>query len=91
VRGLRLDVFESRKERVHRRKRRRNEHPDVFALRPQRLREGKAAAEGVTIGVLMTEDQDLLVRVDEVFDLVIQVARLTFGLGYEDSSLSSPP
>jgi hypothetical protein len=39
----------------------------------------------------MTEDQDLLVRVDEVFDLVIQVASLTFGLGYEDSSLSSPP
>jgi hypothetical protein len=38
----------------------------------------------------MTEDQDLLVRVDEVLYLVIKVASFTFGLGYGDPSLSSP-
>src|SRR6266851_5378029 len=33
--------------------------------------ESETAAEGVTVGVLVSEDQDLLVGVDEVFDLVV--------------------
>jgi hypothetical protein len=43
----------------------------VLARRSQRLREGKAAAERVAVSVLVTEDQDLLVGLDEVLDLVV--------------------
>jgi len=70
---LGLDVFEAGKERVHRRQRRRHEDPDILAFRPQRLREREAAAERVAVGVLVTEDQDLLVRIDQIFDLVIEM------------------
>jgi len=70
---LGLDVFEARKERVHRRQRWRHQDPNVLALRPQRLREREAAAERVSVGVLVTEDQDLLVRLDQILDLVIEM------------------
>jgi hypothetical protein len=43
----------------------------VLACRSQRLRESKAAAERVAVGVLVAEDQDLLVGFDEVLDLVV--------------------
>jgi len=50
-----------------------DEHPHVLARRAQSLREGEAAAEGVAVGVLVTEDQDLLVRLDQILDLVIEM------------------
>jgi hypothetical protein len=68
---LRLDVIEAGQERVHRRQRRRDEHPHVLAFGAQRLGERKTAAERVAVGVFVSEDQDLLVCVDEVLDLVI--------------------
>jgi hypothetical protein len=43
----------------------------VLARRAQGLGESEAAAERVAVGVLVTEDQDLLVGVDEVLDLVV--------------------
>src|SRR5207245_6938880 len=91
MRWLRLDVLESGKERVHRGQGRRDEHPYLFAFRAQRFSERKTAAEGVAIGVLMTEDQDLLIGVNQVLDLVIQIASLALRLGYDVASLSSAP
>jgi hypothetical protein len=46
----------------------------VLARGPQGLGEGEAAAERVAVGVLVSEDQDLLVGVDEVLDLVVLMA-----------------
>jgi len=43
----------------------------VLARRSQGLGEREAAAERVAVGVLVSEDQDLLVRLDEVLDLVV--------------------
>src|SRR6266516_5754142 len=73
VRRLGLDVLEPRKEGVHRRQRRRLERTDFLAFGAQRFREREAAAEGVAVGVLVAEDQDLLVGVDQVLDLVVEV------------------
>jgi hypothetical protein len=42
----------------------------MFACRFERLRKSQAAAKRVSIRVLMTEDEDLLVGIDEVFDLI---------------------
>jgi hypothetical protein len=38
-------------------------------VRLQRLGEGEAAAERVAVGVLVAEDQDLVVLLDELADL----------------------
>jgi hypothetical protein len=46
----------------------------VLARRPQGLGERKAAAERVAVGVFVSEDQDLLVGVDELLDLVVLMA-----------------
>jgi hypothetical protein len=46
----------------------------VFARRTQRFGKRKAAAERVAVGVFVAEDQDLLVGIDELLDLVVQVA-----------------
>ena len=63
----------------------------MLARRAQRLREGEAAAEGVAVGVLVTEDQDLLVCVEELFDLVVEAAGLALRGGYFcSSSVVSP-
>ncbi len=40
----------------------------------QRLSEREAAAERVAVGVLVSEDQDLLVGLDELLDLVVLMA-----------------
>jgi len=37
----------------------------------KRLTERQAAAQGVPVGVLVAEDQDLLVGINELFDLVV--------------------
>ena len=84
--GLRLDVLESREERVHRWKRRRDENPYLFAPRPQRFGEGEAAAERIAVGVLVTEDQDLLVGVDQVLDLVVEMRLVALCGDYCDCS-----
>src|SRR5205807_5423968 len=75
---------------VHRRKRRRYEHPDVLALSTQRFREREAAAERVAVGVFVTEDQDLLVRVDELLDLVVDMQFVVFDGRYRFCSSGSP-
>ena len=62
----------------------------MLARRAQRLREGEAAAEGVAVGVLVTEDQDLLVGVEELFDLVVEAAGLALRGGYRWSSSVNP-
>ena len=82
MRRLGLYVLEAREEPVHLRQRWRYEHPDVLALGAQRLREREAAPESVAVGVLVAEDQDLLVGVDQVFDLVVQVGLVAFDGGY---------
>jgi hypothetical protein len=46
----------------------------VLASRPQGLREREAAAQGVAVRILVSEDQDLLVGLDEVLDLVVLIA-----------------
>jgi hypothetical protein len=43
----------------------------VLASRPQCLGKGQTAAEGVTVSVLVSEDEDLIVGVDELLDLVV--------------------
>ena len=63
-----------------------DQHPHVLARRAQSLREREAAAEGVAVGVLVTEDQDLLVAVDELLDLVVEAAGLALRGGYRWSS-----
>jgi hypothetical protein len=52
------------------RQRRRYEHPNLLAGGSQCLRKCKAAAKRVPVRVLVTEDEDLLVGVDEILDLV---------------------
>ena len=49
----------------------RDQHPYVLAQGPQGFGERQAAAERVAVRVLVTEDQDFLVRVDELLDLVV--------------------
>src|SRR5438094_1794326 len=90
MRRLGLDVFETREERVHRRERRRNQHPDILALRPECFGEGEAAAKRVAVGVLVAEDQDLLVGLDQVPDVVIQVRLVPLRGGYGLGSSPSP-
>src|SRR6476661_8296803 len=88
MRRLFLDLVEARQERVHVRQRWRDQHPNLLACRPQRLRERQAAAEGVPIGVLVSEDQDLFVGVDELLDLVVNVVPRAW-VGYDVSSSSA--
>jgi hypothetical protein len=45
----------------------------MLARGPQGLREGEAAAKCVAVCVLVSEDQDLLVGLDELLDLVVAV------------------
>src|SRR5260370_39251883 len=75
-RWLHIDLLESRQERVHVRQRWRYDHPRVLACGSQGFGESETAAEGVAVGILVSEDQDLLVGVDEVLDLVVLVACL---------------
>jgi hypothetical protein len=82
MRHLGLDIFESGHERVHRRERGWHEHPDLFALRSERLGKGETAAQRVAVGVLVAEDEDLLVGVDQLFDLVVDVRVVALGGGY---------
>ena len=79
---LGLDVVEAGQERVHVRQGRRDQHPHPLASRAQSLRKSKAAAKRVSIGILVPKDQDLVVRVDELLDLVEQVGNLGLGGGY---------
>ena len=90
MRRFGLDFLEPWQKRIHRRKRWRHEDPDVFALGPQSFRESQAAAERVAVGVLVAEDQDLLVRVDQVLDLVIQMRLVEFGGRYGFGPSSTP-
>jgi len=69
----------------------RDEHPHVLARGAQRLREGEAAAESVAVGVLVTEDQDLLVGVEELLDLVVEAAGFALRGGYGCSSSAVSP
>jgi hypothetical protein len=46
----------------------------VLARGTQGLSEREAAAERVPVGVLVTEDQDLLVGLNELLDLVVLMA-----------------
>jgi len=46
----------------------------VLAGRAKSLRERKAAAQGVTVGVLVAEDEDLAVVVDQRLELVERLA-----------------
>ena len=86
MRRVGLDLVEAGQERVHLWEGRRHQHPDLLAFGAQRLREGQAAAERVAVGVLVAEDQDLLVGVDEILDLVEQVRLVALGGDYGCSS-----
>ena len=90
MRWLGLDVFDPGEKPVHRRERRRHQHPDVLALRPECFGEGKAAAKRVAVGVLVAEDQDLLVGLDEIPDVVIKVRFVPLRGGYGWGSSPSP-
>ena len=90
MRRFGLNVFEAGQKFVHLRKGRRDEHPHVFARGTQSLGESEAAPEGVAVGILVTEDQDLLVGVDELLDLVVEVGCLLGG-GYDSPSPLSGP
>ena len=81
-----FDLVEPRQKRIHLRQRRRDDHPCMLAGSSQRFREREAAAERVTVGVLVTEDQDLLIGLDELFDLIVLMARCALGGGYCFSS-----
>ncbi len=59
-----------------------DQHPHVLARGAKRLREREAAAERVAVGVLVTEDEDLLVGLEELLDLVVEAARLALRGGY---------
>jgi hypothetical protein len=48
----------------------------VLAGSAQSLGKREAAAEGVPVRILVAEDEDLLVRVDELLDLVVEARRL---------------
>ncbi len=67
-----------------------DEHRHVLARGAQRLREGEAAAKRVAVGVLVTEDQDLLVGLDELLDLVVEAAGFALRGGYRTSSSVNP-
>jgi hypothetical protein len=73
VGGLLQDFAEAGEKRVHLRQRRRDEHPHLLAGRPQRLGKRQAAAERVSVSILVPEDQDVLISVDELLDLVVDV------------------
>jgi hypothetical protein len=45
----------------------------MLAGRLQRLGKGEAAAQRVPVGVLVAKDEDLVVRVEELLDLVVVV------------------
>jgi hypothetical protein len=64
----------------------RDEHRHVLAPGAQRLRESEAAAKRVAVRVLVTEDQDLLVGLDELLDLVVEAAGVALRGGYRSSS-----
>jgi hypothetical protein len=51
-------------------------------VRAERLGEREAASERVAVGVLVPEDQDLLVRLDQVLDLVVEVRFVPLRAGY---------
>jgi hypothetical protein len=89
MRGIREDLLETGQEFVHLRKGRWDQHPHVFARAAQSLGKREAATKGVAVGVLVTEDQDLLVGVDELLDLVVDVRILLCG-GYDFVSSASP-
>jgi hypothetical protein len=63
-----------------------DEHRHVLACGAQRLREGEAAAQRVAVGVLVTEDQDLLVGLDELLDLVVEADCFALRGRYRSSS-----
>ena len=54
----------------------------MLARGAQGLGPRQAAAKGVAVGVLVPEDQDLVVRVDELFDLVVVMSGFAPGGGY---------
>jgi hypothetical protein len=80
-----LDLAEARKERVHLRQRRRDQHPHLLPGGAQGLGKCEAAAEGVPVCILVAEDQDVVVCVEELLDLVVEVRRPGLG-GYVASS-----
>ena len=84
------DVAESREEFVHLGQRRRDEHPDVLTVGAERFSKRKAASERVAVGILVPEDQDLLVGVDKLLDLVIDVRSLLRGGYFAASPFESP-
>jgi hypothetical protein len=90
VRRAGLDLFEAGQKLIHLGKRWRDEHPYVFARGAQSLSERQAAPEGVAVGILVAEDQDLLVGVDELLDLVVDVLGL-LRLGYDFVSSPGEP
>src|SRR5260370_8737571 len=85
-RRLLFDLFEPRQERVHLRQWWRYHDPCVLAGRSQRLGKGEAAAQCVSVGVLVPEDQDLLVGFDEIPDLVVLVSSAALRGSYVFSS-----
>ena len=89
MRGLGLNVFEAGQKLVHLRQGRWDEHPDVLARGAQSLSEREVAPKGVAIGILVAEDQDLLVGVDQLLDLVVDVGGL-LRRGYDSPSPSAP-
>ena len=58
----------------------------MLAGGPKGLRKRQAAPKGVPVRVLVAEDEDLLVGIDEVFDLIELVVDAGFGGGYVLSS-----
>ena len=73
---------------MHLGKRGRNENPHILARAAKSLRESKAAPKGVAIGILVAEDQDLLVGIDEFLDLVVDIGGPVCG-SYDFSSAAS--
>jgi hypothetical protein len=54
--------------------------------RSKRLGKRQAAAERVAVRVLVPEDQDLIVGVDELFDLVVEISTFALRGGYGSTS-----
>jgi hypothetical protein len=73
-------------EFVHLWQRRRYQHRRLLACGAKRLRKRQAAAKCVPIRVLVTEDEDLLVGIDEVFDLIELIVDAGFRGSYGLSS-----
>src|SRR5713226_6333019 len=90
VRRLGQDVTETRQELVHLRQRRRYEHPNFLARDAEGFSECQAASKRVSVGVLVAEDQDLLVGLDQLLDLVIDVRSLLRGGYFSASPFESP-